>query len=207
MNNPSSCNAKSRESLLAVGAVALALLQPIGAVAQTATPSYLPKDEAVKLEKVEVSSQRDPKAYAIQRSLTATKTDTALVDVPQAVSVVTRELIDDQAMTGINDLSRYVPGMGIAQGEGNRDTPVMRGNSTTADFFVDGIRDDVQYTRDLYNVDRVEVMKGPNAMIFGRGGSGGILNRVTKQADGRTTRELSLLAGSWDQYRATLDVG
>lgn len=137
--NPSAQTAKSRGLLVTAGSLAIAALQLSSLVAQTATPSYLPqKDEAVKLEKVEVSSQRDPKAYSVQRSLTATKTDTALVDVPQAVSVVTRELIDDQAMTGINDLSRYIPGMGIAQGEGNRDTPVMRGNSTTADFFVDG---------------------------------------------------------------------
>lgn len=172
------------------------------------TPSYLPpKEEVIQLGKFEVEGQREANTYVVPRSVTATKTDTALLNVPQAITVVTRELINDQAITGINDLARYVPGMGIAQGEGNRDTPVMRGNSTTADFFVDGIRDDVQYTRDLYNVDRVEVMKGPNAMIFGRGGSGGILNRVTKQANGVTTRELSLLAGSWDQYRATLDVG
>lgn len=173
-----------------------------------ATPSYLPPpDDVLQLEKFEVSGDRDAKAYAVERTHTATKTDTALVNIPQAVSVITRELIADQGMTGITDLARYVPGMGIAQGEGNRDTPVMRGNSTTADFFVDGIRDDVQYTRDLYSVDRVEVMKGPNAMIFGRGGSGGILNRVTKQANGVNIRELTFLAGSWDQYRATLDVG
>lgn len=178
-----------------------------GDSAAPAAPSYLvPADEVLQLEKFEVSALRELKLYTVERTQTATKTDTALVNIPQAMSVVTREFIDDQAMTGIASLARYVPGMGIAQGEGNRDTPVMRGNSTTADFFVDGIRDDVQYTRDLYNVDRVEVMKGPNAMIFGRGGSGGILNRVTKQANGATAREVTLQVGSWEQYRATLDV-
>ncbi|MEO6245122.1 MAG: TonB-dependent receptor plug domain-containing protein, partial [Opitutaceae bacterium] len=176
-------------------------------VAQSATPSYLPlKETAVLLEKFEVSD-RPEKSYSTLRSATATKTDTALINVPQSISVVTRELIDDQAMHSIGDVMRYVPGAGIAQGEGNRDTPVLRGNSTTADFFVDGIRDDVQYFRDLYTVDRVEVLKGPNAMIFGRGGSGGLVNRVSKQAAGATTRELSLQAGSWNQYRATLDLG
>jgi catecholate siderophore receptor len=171
-------------------------------------PSYLPPaDEVLQLEKFQVNGHNGKESYAIQRSVTATKTDTALVDVPQAVTVITRELIDDQAMRSIGDVTRYVPGVGIAQGEGNRDTPVLRGNSTTADFFVDGVRDDVQYFRDLYNVDRVEVLKGPNAMIFGRGGSGGLINRVTKQARGHTLRELTLQAGSWDQYRATLDIG
>lgn len=189
--------------------VALPFGLATAAFAQSATtPSYLPPmEEPMQLEKFEVNGQRDNKSYSIQRSVTATKTDTALVNVPQSISVITRELVDDQAMRNIGDVTRYVPGAGIAQGEGNRDTPVLRGNSTTADFFVDGVRDDVQYFRDLYNVDRVEVLKGPNAMIFGRGGSGGLINRVTKQATGVTTRELSLQVGSWNQYRATVDVG
>ncbi|MDP3073865.1 MAG: TonB-dependent siderophore receptor [Opitutaceae bacterium] len=188
----------------AQGAVVAAFAQ----VPNATTPSYLPpKESAMLLEKFEVNGQRENKSYATPRSVTATKTDTPLVNVPQSISVVTRELIDDQAMHSIGDVTRYVPGAGIAQGEGNRDTPVLRGNSTTADFFVDGIRDDVQYFRDLYTVDRVEVLKGPNAMIFGRGGSGGLINRVSKQANGATTRELSLLFGSWNQFRATLDAG
>lgn len=192
-----------------VAATTFALLAAVAALAQTGvTPSYLPpQEETIQLEKLSVNGHSEKDSYAIQRSVTATKTDTALVDVPQAIAVITRELIDDQAMRGIADLTRYVPGVGIAQGEGNRDTPVMRGNSTTADFFIDGVRDDVQYYRDLYNVDRVEVLKGPNAMIFGRGGSGGLINRVTKQALGLTRHELSLQTGSWDQYRATLDFG
>lgn len=171
------------------------------------TPSYLPpKNETVQLESLVITGHRDAENYSIQRSITATKTDTALVDVPQALTVITRELIDDQAMHSIGDVTRYVPGVGIAQGEGNRDTPVLRGNSTTADFFIDGVRDDVQYFRDFYNVDRIEVLKGPNAMIFGRGGSGGLINRVTKQANGTNVREVTLQVGSWDQYRTTLDL-
>lgn len=164
--------------------------------------------ETVNLEKFEVVDERlAAEAYLMKRSLSATKTDAPLLDVPQSVTVVTRELIDDQAMRGIADVTRYVPGVGIAQGEGNRDTPVMRGNSTTADFFTDGLRDDVQYIRDLYNVDRVEVLKGPNAMIFGRGGSGGVINRVTKEAGSTPVREVGLQVGSWDQRRATVDFG
>ncbi len=196
-----------RRSSLAFLALPLGFTAAFAQAPAPATPSYLPPTEAaVHLEKFEVRDRRE-KAYASQRSVTATKTDTALLDVPQSLSVVTRELIDDQAMQGIGDITRYVPGAGIAQGEGNRDTPVLRGNSTTADFFVDGIRDDVQYFRDLYTVDRVEVIKGPNAMIFGRGGSGGLVNRVTKQASGATTREISLQLGSWSQLRSTLDLG
>ena len=82
----------------------------------------------------------------------ATKTNTPLRDLPQAVSVASRTLISDQRMASIADVVRYMPGVGIAQGEGNRDTPVLRGNSSTSAFFVDGVRDDVQYFRDVYNV-------------------------------------------------------
>ncbi len=137
----------------------------------------------------------------------ATKTATPLRDVPQSVTVVTSAQIRSMSMQGIGDVARYMPGVGIAQGEGNRDAPVLRGNTATGSFFVDGIRDDVQYFRDLYNVDRVEAIKGPNAMVFGRGGVGGVINRVTKQPDWRRTREASLQVGSWANRRFTADLG
>ncbi|MGE3179213.1 MAG: TonB-dependent receptor, partial [Vicinamibacterales bacterium] len=117
------------------------------------------------------------------------------------------QLIADQRMQSMSDVVRYMPGVGMAQGEGNRDTPVLRGNSTTSDFFVDGIRDDVQYLRDVYNVERVEALKGPNAMIFGRGGVGGVINRVSRQADWNSSREVGVQLGSWDDRRITADLG
>lgn len=137
----------------------------------------------------------------------ATKTDTPLRDVPQSVTVLTRDLLDDQAMRLIADVLRYVPGGQIAQGEGHRDQIVLRGNNSTADFFIEGLRDDVQYYRDLYNVERVEVLKGPNAMIFGRGGGGGVVSRVLKKAEGEPFREATLQLGFWEQYRGTVDLG
>ena len=111
---------------------------------------------------------------------TATKTDTPLIDVPQTINVITREQLDDQSHRSLADVLRYVPGTTVGQGEGNRDQITLRGQNTTADFFLDGVRDDVQYYRGLYNIERVEVLKGPYALIFGRGGGGGILNRVQK---------------------------
>jgi len=164
--------------------------------------------DPVVLSEMEVyGSQGSAAGYQSRQSLAATKTDTPLVDVPQSITVVTRELIDDQAMRSMGDVVRYMPGVGIAQGEGNRDTPVLRGNSSTASFFLDGIRDDVEYFRDFYNVDRVEALKGPNAMIFGRGGPGGLINRVTKQANQTPVRELAFTVGAWEQYRTTVDFG
>jgi catecholate siderophore receptor len=125
-----------------------------------------------------VTGTRDD--YGDDATRSATRTDTPLRDVPQAVSVVTERQIDDQAMRSIADVLRYVPGTMIGQGEGHRDQITIRGNNSTADFFVDGMRDDVQYYRPLYNLQRIEVLRGPNAMIFGRGGGGGVINRVAK---------------------------
>ncbi len=145
--------------------------------------------------------------YDVPTVSSAMKTTTPLRDVPQSVSVVSSALIADQRMSSMADVTRYMPGVGFAQGEGNRDTPILRGNTSTSDFFVDGIRDDVQYFRDVYNVDRVEALKGPNAMIFGRGGVGGVINRVTRQAEWGQSREASLQFGSWDNRRFTADLG
>ncbi len=123
--------------------------------------------------------------YVASNSITATKTDTPLLDIPQTINVVTREQIEDQAHHSLGDVLRYVPGTTVGQGEGNRDQITLRGQNTTSDFFLDGVRDDVQYYRGLYNIERVEILKGPYALIFGRGGGGGIINRVQKspQAD------------------------
>jgi catecholate siderophore receptor len=118
--------------------------------------------------------------YRTISSTSGTKTDTVLIDVPQSISVVTAEQIADQQIRSVADLVRLTPGLTSGQGEGHRDQINFRGNNSTADFFVDGLRDDVQYFRSFYNLDRVEVHKGPNAMVFGRGGGGGLINRITK---------------------------
>lgn len=105
-----------------------------------------------------------------------------ILNVPQTVTIITDEDILDQGFRAISDIVRYVPGVVTTQGEGHRDALVIRGVRTTADFYQDGMRDDVQYYRSLYNVDQVEVLKGPNALLFGRGGTGGLMNRVSKKA-------------------------
>jgi catecholate siderophore receptor len=148
----------------------------------------------------------EPGAYQVPVIVSATRTQTALLDIPQSISVVNGELIRDQAMTSMADVVRYIPGITMTQGEGHRDAPVIRGNSSTADFFVNGVRDDVQYFRDLYNLDRVEALKGPNAMIFGRGGGGGVINRVTKEAIFMPLREVTLQGGSFGNRRASADL-
>jgi catecholate siderophore receptor len=147
----------------------------------------------------------DSDGYQAEAVNSATRTTTPLRDIPQAITVVTNEQIRDQSMLSIADVVSYIPGMMSHQGENNRDQLVIRGNSTSADFFLNGVRDDVQYYRDLYNVDRLEALKGPNAMIFGRGGGGGVINRVTKEAGFTRSREIMLQGGSFGFRRATID--
>jgi len=147
-----------------------------------------------------------PPGYQVADISSATRTLTPLRDVPQAVTVATRELMRDQLMTGMGDVLRYLPGVAVHQGENNRDQAIIRGNSSSADFFLDGVRDDVQYYRDLYNLERVEALKGPTAMIFGRGGGGGVVNRVRKEAGFSPLSELTLQGGGYGHKRAALDL-
>ena len=128
----------SRELRVVIAlALAVASAQVARADDAAASPTLLPK--------VTVTADRDSDGYLAERSRTATKTDTPLLEVPQSVSVVTRDLMKDQSMQSLADVVRYVPGAGMAQGEGNRDTVILRGNSSTSDFFLDGTRDDVEY--------------------------------------------------------------
>ena len=112
----------------------------------------------------------------------ALRTPVPISDVPQTLSIVTDEEIRTQGFRELGDIVRYTPGVNTSQGEGHRDSIVFRGVRSTADFYVDGLRDDVQYYRSLYNVEQVEILRGPNALLFGRGGTGGIINRVSKKA-------------------------
>ncbi len=145
--------------------------------------------------------------YLATGTSTATKTNTPIKDIPQSITIITKELTDDQGSNDVASALRYVPGVAVQQGEGHRDHITIRGQETTADFFVDGVRDDIQTFRDLYNAEAMEVLKGPAAMIFGRGGGGGVVNRVTKKADGRSIYEGTVEFGSYDRKRFTADVG
>ena len=172
-----------------------------------ATPSLAEEAgaEAGDGREIIVTGRKD--GYLTVDTTTGTKTNTPILDVPQAISVVTEQQIKDMAIRSMSDLVRLVPGVSSGQGEGHRDQITLRGNNSTADFFVDGLRDDVQYYRSFYNVDRVEVHKGPNAMIFGRGGGGGLINRVSKGASvGENLIAGTVSADSFGAYYIAADV-
>jgi catecholate siderophore receptor len=183
-----------------------AVAEPGGYVIRRSTvvaqPTVLPP---VEVAATPITGPTD--GYMATKSFGATRTDTPLRDVPQSVTVVTKDQIRDQAMMSISDVVRYVPGVVTSQGEGNRDAVIFRGNNSTGDFYVDGLRDDAQYLRDLYNIDRVDVLKGSNGMIFGRGGGGGVINRVTKEANWTPVSEIVAQYGSFSQKRIAVDIG
>ena len=145
--------------------------------------------------------------YYSNSTSVATKSNTPIVNIPQSLNVITKDFIRDQSYQGLTDVTRYVPGVAVHQGEGNRDELVIRGVDSSASFFVNGFRDDVQYFRDLYNAQSIEVLKGPSALTFGRGAGGGVLNRTLKEADGVRRYEATAQTGSWGDRRVTLDAG
>ncbi len=185
--------------------VALAVLAALGAigVAHGAEPT-LPQ---ITVQDSVERADGPVDGYRATRSATFTKTDTPLKEVPASVTVVPAQLMKDQAMQSLADVIRYVPGATAHQGEGNRDQFILRGISTTADLYVDGIRDDAQVFRDLYNLERVEVLKGTAGMIFGRGGAGGVINRITKMPVFGHVGEATVTLGSWNQLRGAIDTG
>jgi catecholate siderophore receptor len=149
----------------------------------------------------------DPVGYVVNSTSTATKTNTQLLNIPQSITVLTKDFVKDIDAESLGEAIRYVPGVIPHQGESNRDDFVIRGQRSNADLFVNGFRDDAQIIRDLYNIARIEVLKGPNAMIFGRGGGGGVINRVLKEADGVPIHEVFVQGGQFDNKRVSVDFG
>jgi len=158
------------------------------------------------LKEVTVTSEQDV-GYAPSVGSTATKGSAPLRDVPQAVNVLPAQLLRDQGATSMQDALRNAPGVSFNAGDGQRDQVVIRGFTAIADWFVDGVRDDALYFRDLSDTERIEVLKGPAAVLYGRGSSGGLVNRVTKKPIfERPFGEVSLGLGSHDFKRATADL-
>jgi len=155
------------------------------------------------LPTVTVNGARDA-AYNPTSASSATKIDAPLRDIPQTVNVVPAALLRDLGAHSMQDVMKTVPGVGLSSGDGQRDQVTIRGFSAIADQFIDGMRDDAMYFRDLSNVEQVEVIKGPASVLYGRGSSGGLINRITKKP-GMDRNEVSLTVGSWSQKRGEFD--
>jgi len=144
--------------------------------------------------------------FLFNDQVNALKTPTPIVDVPQSMSITTSDQIKEQGFDSIGDIVDYTPGVNNAQGEGHRDAVVFRGSRSTGSFFIDGVRDDIEHYRSLYNVEQLEILRGPNALLFGRGGTGGVINRVTKKGVfGENFTEHQLSVDTFGAYTAQID--
>ncbi|WP_426339968.1 TonB-dependent receptor [Pseudoduganella sp. S-14] len=160
-------------------------------------------DTELPMITVQTAAASDP----LHGTSSATKLDVPLRDVPQSVQFVDKELIRAQGAVDMKDVLRNVSGVALSQGEGRRDQFYIRGFDATRDTLLDGMRDDSLYFRDLGNVERIEVLKGPAAVLYGRGSAGGVINRVTKKPVKTPVREVTLSGGSENFRRIDLDLG
>lgn len=186
----------------------MSVLSIVAALA-VAAPGAAPRAPTATAEtdpqEIVVTGAAHDNGYVPQDSAIA-KTPAPLRDLPQSVAVVGAEVLRDQRALSVQDALKNVAGVGFSSGDGQRDQVTIRGFSAIADQYVDGFRDDGLYYRDLSNVERIEVVKGPAAVLYGRGSSGGLINRVTKKPDGDVT-SAAITGGSFGNVRGEFDVG
>jgi len=136
---------------------------------------------------------------------TATKTDVDARYVPQTINSVSVEQVASYGGQTLADALSGVPG--ISNNSDTRfDSFKIRGFSSAADVLLDGVRDDAQYVRNLGNIERVEVLKGPAAVLYGRGSGGGVINRISKQPGHDVQSSVRMIAGSYGRIGAAADI-
>lgn len=175
-------------------------------VASGILPASVQAQTVAALPEIQVSGTRTGDGYVAPTAISATKSEAPLRDIPQTINVVPAEVIRDQHATSLQDILKNVPGVGLSTGDGQRDQVFIRGFTAIGDQFVDGFRDDALYFRDLSNVERLEIIKGPAAVLYGRGSSGGLINRVSKKP-GVDITDVSLSLTSTAGRRGEIDLG
>lgn len=190
-------------------------LIPLGAmlsgVAFAVEPTVNTANEGqeVIMDDVKVKAARDKKSnrFKADKSSAGSKIEQSLRDIPQSVSVVKKELIESQNAFNLTDALRNVSGLTIAAGEGGRtgDSITLRGFSANSDQYLDGVKDNGQYSRDTFFIEKAEVLKGASSILFGRGATGGVINQVAKKPSGNTGVKGSFTYGLYDFKRTTID--
>ena len=189
-------NENQQNNRFCLNALTLAVITAMGAGVQAQT-----------LPEVRVTSGEEHGAhYAPAQTTTAAKIEVPLRDIPQSVQIVTQEVIRDQGARSVSDVMKTSPSVGLATGDGQRDALVIRGFTALYDILLDGVRDDAQYFRDLYNIERVEVVKGPAAALYGRGSSGGLVNLITRKPGFGNSGEIGYTTGSYGLQRADFNI-
>ncbi len=189
-------------TLLAVGQLA----------AQTAVPAEQNKEgdkkKSDELAEIVVETNKDKALYKPER-LASPRFTEPLRDIPQTINVIPKEVIQEQGVSSLRDVLRNVPGISMQAGEGGvpaGDNLSIRGFSSRTDLFIDGVRDFGGYTRDPFNLEQVEVTKGPSSTNAGRGSTGGSINLVSKTAKEEKAYEIMLGGGTGNYQRATFDI-
>ncbi len=189
----------SRLARRAIGGAALCVTSLAGITRALAGDSEPPAEgdsgPTGKVETITVTGKRTDNPGAVQ-------------NLPQAVTVVTQELMREQATTRLEDALRNVPGITLNTGEGGAhgDTVNLRGFALTDGFFLDDVRDPGGYARDSFDVESIEVLKGPSAILFGQGSAGGVVNQTTKTPQLAPLLAGALEYGSNHEFRATADI-
>ena len=183
-----------------------AMFSNIYAQTTSAPPSGLSFGAAVFLDPLVIHEDEADPFFAPTAS-SATKNDTPLLDLPQTVNVVPRDLFVLQGARSIEDALLNVAGVSPSVGDGQRDQVYIRGFSAQYDQYLDGVRDEAMYFRDLSNIDRVEVLEGPSAVLYGHGSAGGIVDRISRLPTATPVGSVDVTYGSWDQRRSELDSG
>jgi catecholate siderophore receptor len=180
--------------------------------AQAATPgadSAAAPAESATLPAVHVSGQADTsRDFDVEKASVGAKVPTALRDIPQAVVVVPKSVLQSQAATSFSDALRNVPGVTIGAAEGGQigNNINLRGFSARTDIYLDGFRDRGQYYRDTFDLESIDVLYGPSSLYFGRGSTGGVINQVSKQAGLTPHASVSAMVGTSDRYRTSFDI-
>ncbi|WP_294930307.1 TonB-dependent siderophore receptor [uncultured Paracoccus sp.] len=193
----------------------LGLLPALAVTAAVAGPAYAQDPAAtgdsVVLDTVVITGQQGGEArsnYNVNQA-SSDKMTAPLVDTPRTVQVITQRQIEERGASSLYDVLRTTPGVTLGTGEGGNpmgDRPFIRGYEASTDMMVDGIRSLGRTSHEAFNVEQIELVKGPGGAYSGRGGTGGSLNMVTKQARlGEEFYETSASIGTDNQYRATLD--
>ncbi|MBK6651143.1 MAG: TonB-dependent receptor plug domain-containing protein, partial [Betaproteobacteria bacterium] len=159
------------------------------------------------LSSVTVKEKAEGKDAVRATSTGIGKGQQALRDIPQSITVVTEKLMDDRNLDNLKDVLRNTAGVTFQAAEGGEEDIRVRGFSlaTMGDLFIDGMRDPAFYDRDMFNNDRVELLRGSASMLFGRGSTGGAVNQVSKVPKLITEHDVTTSVGSHGFVRATGD--
>ena len=210
MSRQSTDTAVSSQRLLAsaIGVAITAIAAPQAAHADEAGQKKTDKDRVLSLDAATiVGEQRDETTYNVDRS--ASKYTAPLLDTPKTVTVIPQQVIKDTGALTLADALRTTPGITFGAGEGGNpagDRPFIRGFNAESDTFLDGMRDVASQTREVFNVEQIEVSKGPGSAYTGAGSTGGSLNLISKTAKQDNFTDAGFTWGSDQTRRTTLDV-